>query len=217
MKSLTIEQYSKLLNKIPMELNISASRGLVVASKSGVGTVRYQMRMAATTNGSFPLIASAKMYKGIAAKIINTNPRVARRVVVEVGSYQDYSEAMEMGAGPHTPPIERLREWAAHKVAQVEGKRNAGKERGEKANSKANGPGKGKATSGGKTGSGNNKVNKLAYLVQQKIKKVGIKPRFFMLKSVPGISKHVGKRLRIELRVFDKEFGTKTMVRAVGS
>ena len=149
-------------------------------------------------------------------KVKNLKGR-GRRVVSEVGVYTNYAAAMEFGAAPHTPPLAPLIEWARYKQSKFKRKTNAGKLRGSKINSDAKRPrGKGRPRGRPRLSKGKEReAKRLAYFVQQKIRKKGIRPRFYMAKSMPKIEKNAVKYMKRHMKSLAKVYPVRMRIRRV--
>lgn len=211
----SIPQFMKVLNRFPGEFNEAANRAMVDAAKKSVPVVKKELRNAETSEGSFPLIASRDLYNSTKSKIISTRRRGIRRVS-EVGVYESYAAAMEYGTAPHTPPMGPLIKWARYKRAILQRKRTVGRARGSKLVSREkDSPGAGGQKRKRGPGVANRADRMMAYFVQQKIKRKGIKPRFFMAKSMSGIEKKVVTGFRKHSKGLSKKFPVRIRVRRV--
>lgn len=213
MPSFSIKQFSSELRKLELDLNLRAEIALRETAKQSVPIVRKELRNAATREGTYPLIASKKMYASTRwNRVVSKNGR--RRIVANVGVFTSYAAALEYGAGPFTPPLGPLIEWAKYKVAAAKRKKTAGRARGTKIRARSGGERPVKAKGVPRLNrSGNREARRMAYLVQQKIKRKGILPRFYMAKSMVNIEKRAVSNLRKQGRKLRANYPVKFTVR----
>jgi hypothetical protein len=216
--SMTIKQFSGKLSQLRLELGIRASAAMRDTAKQSVAIVRKELRDAETLKGSFPLIASRRMYLATKWNRVPSPGKFARRrVVANIGVFTSYAAAMEYGTGSFTPPLAPLIEWAKYKIAANKRKKTAGKSRGGKIRAKGGGAAESK---GGKAKgvprlnkSGNREARRMAYFVQQKIKNEGILPRFYMAKSMDKIGRKAMLNLRRQGKKIKSRYPVKFTVR----
>ena len=222
MTTVSLKKFASIVKRLPTRLNDAANDAMYDAAKDSVKEVKKQLREAETSEGSYPLVNTRQMLLSTRGKKVS-RARRGRRISAEVGVYTNYAAAMEYGAGPHTPPLDRLIEWARYKKSKLQRRTNAGKANGAKMNAKATASRK---SSGLKqrpklSKKGEQAARSLAVYVQKKIagkirgKKGGLRPRFYMSKSQPKIRKNVVKHMKKRMRKLGKIYPIRVTVRRV--
>jgi hypothetical protein len=187
---MTIKQFSRKLREFELELGVRANIAMRDAAKQSVPVVKKELRDAETREGSYPLIASRRMYASTKWNRIPSSKR-GRRVVANVGVF-------------------------GYKIAASKRGKTAGKSRGSKIRSKSGAEGKGGArirATPKLSKAGNREAIRMAYFVQQKIRRKGILPRFYMAKSMDKISKKVVTSLRRQGKKLKAKYPVKFTVR----
>lgn len=214
MPKLTIKRFAEVLKSLPEDMGKAMNMAAYETAKAAVPEVKRQIRGASTSEGSYPLVNTRKMLLSTRA-VRGSAQKRGRRVAAEVGSYTSYADVMELGAGPHTPPLEPLIEWARHKVKRIS---RVGRDRASKIKSAAKSSGQVKRGPKGSpklSSKGERQARSLAYMVQQKIKRKGIEPRFFMLKSMPKVHWHLKRKTLASMKPLGKKYPIRVKIRRV--
>lgn len=213
MTVITLKQLKKMVGGLPIDMNIEANIAMKMAGDHSVPEVKKNIGNAKP----YPAVNTRQMITSVKAEYVVAKRR-GKRTAVKISVDTPYAQSMEFGSAPHTPPLAPLIEWARYKIAALKRSKISGKGTGKRIAASQKAPPK----SGGnlrkrpKLSKSKNKLAaKMAYLVQQKIRKNGIKPRFFMARSMPKIHTKVKMSMRRQMKHLSKKYPIRVTVRRI--
>lgn len=212
MPVITFKQLGAVIGELPNAMNRRANIGVMKAAMKSTVEVQKNIK----NSDPYPAVNTRRMVnsvKSIAVSPVRQGHRTAAKIFVDV----PYSQAMELGAAPHTPPLAPLVEWARYKMAALRRSKIAGKSSGKKmAASQKGAKGKGGVKERPRLSKSKSKLaSRMAYLVQQKIRREGVRPRFFMARSMPKIHTNVKMSLRRQMKSLGKKYPIRVTIRRI--